>query len=67
MCFAKGGTIADRAAPVGFLSFSLVRELRRVPRVGEAFCGGGSMPFEVARIGCEAHGSDLNPVAALLT
>ncbi len=50
----------------------LVRELGerrfgRVPRVGDAFCGGGSVPFEAARIGCEAYGSDLNPVAALLT
>ena len=39
----------------------------RVPRVGDAFCGGGSVPFEAARIGCEAYVSDLNPVAALLT
>ena len=39
----------------------------RTPRVGDAFCGGGSIPFEAARIGCEAYGSDLNPVAALLT
>ena len=50
----------------------LIRELGeqrfgRVPRVGDAFCGGGSVPFEAARIGCEAYGSDLNPVAALLT
>ena len=50
----------------------LVRELGerrfgRTPRVGDAFCGGGSVPFEAARIGCEAYGSDLNPVAALLT
>ena len=50
----------------------LVRELGQrqfghVPRVGDAFCGGGSIPFEAARIGCEAYGSDLNPVAALLT
>ena len=37
------------------------------PRVGDAFCGGGSIPFEAARIGCEAYGSDLNPVAALLS
>ncbi len=37
------------------------------PRVGDAFCGGGSIPFEAARIGCEAYGSDLNPVAVLLT
>ncbi|HHB91135.1 MAG TPA: DUF1156 domain-containing protein, partial [Anaerolineae bacterium] len=37
------------------------------PRVGDAFCGGGSVPFEAARLGCDAYGSDLNPVAALLT
>lgn len=37
------------------------------PKVGDAFCGGGSIPFEAARLGCEAYGSDLNPVASLLT
>ncbi|MDV2997408.1 MAG: hypothetical protein N4J56_007113 [Chroococcidiopsis sp. SAG 2025] len=39
----------------------------RIPRVGDAFCGGGSIPFEAARIGCDSFASDLNPVAALLT
>ena len=34
---------------------------------GDSFCGGGSIPFEAARIGCKAFGSDLNPVAGLLT
>ena len=43
------------------------RRFGHVPRVGDSFCGGGSIPFEAARIGCEAYGSDLNPVAALLT
>ena len=43
------------------------RAFGHVPRVGDAFCGGGSIPFEAARIGCEAFGSDLNPVAGLLT
>ena len=37
------------------------------PRVGDAFCGGGSIPFEAARLGCDTYGSDLNPVATLLT
>ncbi|NTV99828.1 MAG: DUF1156 domain-containing protein [Oscillochloris sp.] len=37
------------------------------PVVGDACCGGGSIPFEAARIGCDAYGSDLNPAAALLT
>lgn len=43
------------------------RRFGHVPRVGDAFCGGGSIPFEAARMGCEAYGSDLNPAAALLT
>ena len=43
------------------------RAFGHTPRVGDAFCGGGSTPFEAARIGCEALGSDLNPVAGLLT
>lgn len=50
----------------------LVQELGELrfgqrPRVGDAFCGGGSIPFEAARLGCNVYGSDLNPVAALLT
>ncbi len=43
------------------------KEFGHRPRVGDAFCGGGSIPFEAARIGCDAYGSDLNPVATLLT
>lgn len=43
------------------------RRFGHTPRVGDSFCGGGSIPFEAARIGCEAFGSDLNPVAGLLT
>lgn len=43
------------------------RTFGHTPRVGDSLCGGGSIPFEAARIGCEAFGSDLNPVAGLLT
>ncbi|MEA2084899.1 MAG: anti-phage-associated DUF1156 domain-containing protein [Thermodesulfobacteriota bacterium] len=43
------------------------RRFGHTPKVGDCFCGGGSIPFEAARLGCEAFGSDLNPVAALLT
>lgn len=35
--------------------------------VGDAFCGGGSIPFEGARIGCDVLASDINPVATMLT
>jgi len=43
------------------------RRWGRTPRVGDVFSGGGSIPFEAARLGCDAFASDLNPVAALLT
>jgi hypothetical protein len=43
------------------------RRLGHTPRVGDAVCGGGSIPFEAARIRCEAFGSDLNPVTGLPT
>lgn len=39
----------------------------KVITVGDCFAGGGSIPFEAARIGLSAYGSDLNPVAGLLT
>lgn len=37
------------------------------PRVGDTFCGGGSVPFEAARLGCDVYASDLNPIACMLT
>lgn len=33
----------------------------------DPFSGGGSIPLEAQRLGLEAHGSDLNPVAVLIT
>ena len=33
----------------------------------DPFCGGGSIPLEAQRLGLRATGSDLNPVAVLLT
>ncbi len=37
------------------------------PIVADTFAGGGSIPFEAARMGCDVHASDLNPVACMLT
>ncbi|WP_099589181.1 anti-phage-associated DUF1156 domain-containing protein [Stenotrophomonas maltophilia] len=37
------------------------------PRVADTFSGGGSIPFEAARIGCDTYASDLNPIACMLT
>jgi putative DNA methylase len=37
------------------------------PRLADTFCGGGSIPFEAARMGCDIYASDLNPIACMLT
>ena len=36
------------------------------PLVADSFGGGGSIPLEALRIGCDAFASDLNPVACLI-
>lgn len=51
---------------------SLIEELGmkrfgRRPKIGDVFSGGGSIPFEAARLGADVYASDLNPVASLLT
>jgi putative DNA methylase len=50
----------------------LLRELGekkfgKTPLIGDCFCGGGSIPFEAGRVGCDVYASDLNPMAGLLT
>ena len=38
-----------------------------VPPIFDPFCGGGSIPLEAQRLGLKAIGSDLNPVAVLIS
>ena len=60
----------DLAANPTYLAAS--RELVRAahgeepPLVADPFAGGGSIPLEALRLGCEAFASDLNPVACLI-
>ena len=37
------------------------------PPVCDPFCGGGSIPLEAQRLGLRAYGSDLNPVAVVVS
>ncbi|WP_400768728.1 anti-phage-associated DUF1156 domain-containing protein [Methylosinus sporium] len=53
--------LAELVEQIGIMRFG-VR-----PRIGDVFCGGGSIPFEAARLGCDAYASDLNPIACMLT
>ena len=36
------------------------------PRILDPFAGGGSIPLEALRLGCEAHALEYNPVATLI-
>jgi putative DNA methylase len=51
---------ADRQAVIDYLQ-------RHAPPVYNPFCGGGSIPLEAQRFGLRAIGSDLNPVAVLIS
>ncbi len=60
----------DNAAKAAFLEVGrgLVRAAHgeEPPLVVDPFAGGGSIPLEALRLGCEAFASDLNPVACLI-
>ena len=36
------------------------------PKIIDPFSGGGSIPLEALRLGCETYASDLNPLAVLI-
>ncbi|MDG6981832.1 MAG: DUF1156 domain-containing protein [Nitrososphaerota archaeon] len=38
----------------------------KAPKVLDPFAGGGAIPLEAVRLGCEVHASDYNPVATLI-
>ena len=50
----------DAAAILAYLA-------EHAPPVHDPFCGGGSIPLEAQRLGLRAYGSDLNPVAVLVS
>lgn len=39
----------------------------KAPPVYDPFCGAGSIPLEAQRLGLRAYGSDLNPIAVLIS
>jgi adenine-specific DNA methylase len=60
----------DNAADASYLKVGrgLVKAAHpeETPLVVDPFAGGGSIPLEALRLGCEAFASDLNPVACLI-
>jgi len=59
------GTVA-RSIPDLMKQLGVARFGHR-PKLADTFCGGGSIPFEAARMGCDIYASDLNPIACMLT
>ena len=58
---SKGETApTDPAAVLDYLN-------RQAQPIYDPFCGGGSIPLEAQRLGLRAIGTDLNPVAVLIT
>lgn len=57
----KAESISELTQQLGVLRYG------HTPVVGDTFSGGGSIPFEAARIGCDVNASDLNPIACMLT
>lgn len=60
----------DNAANAGYLACGrgLVKAAHpdETPLVVDPFAGGGAIPLEALRLGCDAFASDLNPVACLI-
>ena len=58
-----GGALPAPGDPAAILTYLA----ENAPPVCDPFCGGGSIPLEAQRLGLRAHGSDLNPVAVLIS
>lgn len=57
------------------LNYTMIRQARKdilkanggkPPKVLDPFAGGGAIPLEALRLGCETYASDYNPVATLI-
>lgn len=57
----KASNLQELTEELGIMKFG------RRATIGDCFCGGGSVPFEAARMGNDVFASDLNPIAGLLT
>lgn len=71
----KSQQIIEMAKWENSLNHNLINRIRQEildknngipPRVLDPFGGGGSIPLEALRLGCETYSSDVNPVAILI-
>lgn len=65
--FASWDYAADRSYLTAGRALVRAAHGEETPLVVDPFSGGGSIPLEALRLGCEAFASDLNPVACLIS
>ena len=65
---AINGSTTNNVNPLIEKARELIREAYggRAPRVLDCFAGGGAIPLEALRLGCETYALDYNPVAVLI-
>jgi hypothetical protein len=64
--FADWDLASDRAYLDAARQLVKAAHPEEAPLVVDPFAGGGSIPLEALRLGCDAFASDLNPVACLI-
>jgi adenine-specific DNA methylase len=63
---ANGLEIDDFRFPIGDVQSSIDSRKSKIPVVLDPFAGGGAIPLEAGRLGCQAIANDYNPVAHLI-
>ena len=64
VAFSAGAKRTSTSWAIYEIRFS--RFMKETPKVPDPFAGGGAIPFEAMRIGCEVSARNLNPVAWLI-
>jgi|Deesub1362A_J573_1020465.scaffolds.fasta_scaffold01181_18 adenine-specific DNA methylase len=62
----KGPRAHTQDPPAEFLKDAIIKTWGEIPTVLDPFAGGGSIPFEALRLGCNVVAVDYNPVAYLI-
>ena len=58
--------VREREQELGWFRQQLKDQYGRPPRVLDPFAGGGAIPLEAIRLGCETTAADVNPVASFV-
>ncbi|UCE12156.1 MAG: DUF1156 domain-containing protein [Candidatus Heimdallarchaeota archaeon] len=66
---APWNTVKSSLSPIIYQGQNLIQKqwVKEPPKILDPFSGGGSIPLEALRLGCETYASDLNPMAVLIS